>query len=116
MTDAARAGPGTNSALLVEAVNGVIDLHEKRVVGGLYNRIPGSIWLVLSAITALTMVMLGVQMGLTGKRRFVAVLRMSLAFAVLVTLVVDLNRPQGGLITVGQQSMLDLQRGMQNRP
>jgi hypothetical protein len=29
-----------------------------------------------------------------------------------VALVVDLNRPQSGLITVGQQSMVDLQRSM----
>jgi hypothetical protein len=37
---------------------------------------------------------------------------MLMAFAVLVTLVADLNRPQKGLITVGQHAMLDLQSSM----
>jgi hypothetical protein len=37
---------------------------------------------------------------------------MLLAFAVLVTLVVDLDRPQGGLIKVGQQAMSTLQKNM----
>jgi hypothetical protein len=55
---------------------------------------------------------MGAQVGRTGRRRLVAVIPFVLAFAVLVTLVVDLNRPQSGLITVGQQSMLDLQSSM----
>jgi hypothetical protein len=73
---------------------------------------PGSVGLSLVAITALTMITMGAQVGLTGRRRLVAVIPFVLAFAVLVTLVVDLNRPQSGLITVGQQSMLDLQSSM----
>ena len=110
--EAARASPNTNSALLVQSVNELIDLHEKRLTGALHNRIPDTVWLALVMITALTMVTMGVQVGLTGKRRLVAVLPLSLAFAVLVTLVVDLNRPQGGLIKVGQQAMIELQRSM----
>jgi hypothetical protein len=55
---------------------------------------------------------MGTQVGLTGKRRLVAVVPMLMAFAVLVTLVADLNRPQKGLITVGQYAMLNLQSSM----
>lgn len=84
----------------------------KRVTGGLRNRIPDSVWIALSAITALAMITMGMQAGFTGERRLVAVITLSLAFAALVTLVADLNRPQSGLITVGQQAMVDLQRGM----
>jgi hypothetical protein len=58
------------------------------------------------------MITIGTQVGYTGKRRLVAVIPMLMAFAVLVTLVVDLNRPQSGLITVGQQSMVALQKSM----
>jgi len=36
-----------------------------------------------------------------------------MAFAVLVTLVADLNRPGKGLITVGHPAMLNLQSSMQ---
>ncbi|SCY57189.1 hypothetical protein [Desulfoluna spongiiphila] len=109
---AASENPTTNTALMIQATNDVIDMHEKRVTVAIHNRIPHSVWVALAAITALTMLTMGTQVGLTGKRRFVAVIPLPLAFAVLMTLVVDLNRPQSGLITVGQQSMINLQNTM----
>jgi purine-cytosine permease-like protein len=104
--------PSTNTALMIQSVNNVIDMHEKRVTAALRNRIPSSIWIALVAISVLTMITMGTQIGLTGKRRLVAVIPLALAFAVLVVLVVDLDRPQKGLITVGQQAMVDLQDNM----
>jgi Arc/MetJ family transcription regulator len=109
---AAKATPGANASLMVQSVNNMFDMQKKRVTESLRTRIPGSIWIALFAINALTMITMGTQVGLTGKRRLVAVVPLSLAFAVLVTLVVDLDRPQGGLITVGQQVMVDLQGSM----
>lgn len=111
-SSAARDNPDTNTALMVESINAVIDMHEKRVIGALHNRIRGSVWLSLVVITALTMITMGTQVGLTGRRRLVAVIPMVLAFSALVTVVVDLNRPQSGLITVGQQAMVDLEHSM----
>ena len=111
-TAAARAAPSPNTALVVESVNTLIDMHEQRVTGALRNRVPGSVWIALVAIITLTMVTLGTQVGLTGNRRLGAVIPLILAFAVLVVLVVDLDRPQTGLITVGQQAMVGLQRSL----
>ena len=112
VSSAARENPGTNSSLVIQSINDVIDMHEKRVTGALRNRIPVSVWLALFAIIALTMITIGTQVGLSCKRRLVAMIPLILAFAVLVTLVVDLNRPQSGLITVGQQSMANLKSSM----
>ncbi|MCJ7538225.1 MAG: hypothetical protein MUO88_01045 [Desulfobacterales bacterium] len=112
VSSAARENPGTNSSLVIQSINDVIDMHEKRVTGALRNRIPGSVWFALFAITALTMITLGYQVGLNCERRLFAVIPMILAFAVLVTLVADLNRPQSGLITVGQKSMVNLKSSM----
>ena len=50
--------------------------------------------------------------GFTRKRRLVAVIPLAMAFAALFVLVVDLNRPQKGLIIVGQQAMINLQSNM----
>lgn len=112
VSSAAVASPNTNTFLMIQSINDVIDMHEKRLTGALRNRIPDSVWIALIAITVLTMGTMGVLVGFTGKRRQVAVVALSLAFAVLVTLVVDLDRPQSGLITVGQQSMVNLQSSM----
>jgi hypothetical protein len=98
--------------LVVQAINDVIDMHEIRVSAGIYGRIPTVVWLALFSITALSMITIGTLVGLTGKRRLVVVVPMLLAFAVLVSLVVDLNRPQTGMIKVGQQAMISLQNSM----
>ena len=104
------------SALNVESINALIDMHETRVTGGVRARIPSVVWLGLAGITFLTMLSVGLQLGLNGNRRQLAVGLLSLAFACLITLIVDLNRPQGGLITVGQQAMLNLQQSMKGGP
>ena len=109
---AALEAPNHNTSLMIQAANDIIDMHEKRVAGALYSRIPRSVWIALIGITVLTMLAMGAQVGLTGKRRLVAMIPLIMAFAVLATLVIDLNRPQSGLIKVGQQSMIDLQRSM----
>jgi len=110
--DAAKLQPDTNSQLMIESINDVIDMHEKRAMASLYTRIPVSIWLALLAISTFCMLTMGIQIGFAGRRRLIAVIPMMLAFAVLVTLVVDLDRPQSGLIKVSQQAMVDLQRKM----
>ena len=109
---AARHNPGRCVLLVVRAVNRVIDVHEKRMAAALRARIPRSIWIALLAISALTMLTMGTQGGLAETRRLIAVIPLILAFAVLTTLVVDLDRPQRGLIKVSQQEMVDLQRKM----
>lgn len=107
-----RTHPSVNTSLFTQSVNHVIDMNEIRVNAGLYGRIPIAIWLALFAITALSMITIGTLVGLTGKRRLVVIFPMLLAFAVLVSLVMDLNRPQQGMIKVGQHAMLSLQKNM----
>jgi hypothetical protein len=109
---AALATPDTNSSLMIQAINTVIDMHEQRITGALRNRIPASVWIALGTITALTMIAMGIQVGLAGKRRLIALIPLSFSFAVLLALVVDLNRPQNGLITISQESMITLQKNM----
>lgn len=108
-SSAARENPVLNAHRMVDSVIELIAIHERRVADGIRARIPGRIWIGLLAITVLTMGTLGLQIGLSGKRRLVGVIPIALTFAVLVTLIMDLNRPQGGFITVSQQPLIDLQ-------
>ncbi|MEA3372398.1 MAG: hypothetical protein U9Q62_01785 [Campylobacterota bacterium] len=112
VSSAAKKEPNINTGLLLQSINNVIDMHEKRLTAALRNRIPGSIWLALLAISALTMITMGAQAGLSKSRRLVAVIPLIMAFAALTTVVVDLDRPQKGLIKVGQQTMINLQSSM----
>lgn len=114
VTARAKAAPSINTSLVIGSINEMFDMQEKRINAGIYTRIPVSVWMAMFIISALSMITMGTQVGLTGKRRLVAVIPMLMAFAVLITLVVDINRPQNGMIKVGQQAMLDLQASMRN--
>ena len=87
-------------------------MHEKRVTAGLHDKIPTSIWFSLLAISAMAMLTIGIELGLGESRRIIVVIPMMLAFAALTTLIVELNRPQEGMIVVGQESMISLQESM----
>ena len=109
---AARADPAPATALLVVSINEVIDMHERRLMDAVRARIPGGIWFGLMAIAVLAMGTMGLQLGLSGKRRLLGIVPIALAFSILATLILDLNRPQGGFIRVGQQPMTDLRETM----
>ena len=111
--EACRKDPSKATLMVVRSINEVIDVHSKRIAAALRARIPTSIWIALLAISALTMITMGVQAGLSENRRLIAVIPLILAFAVLTALVVDLDRPQRGLIKVSQQEMIDLRKGME---
>jgi hypothetical protein len=53
---------------------------------------------------------MGYHAGLAGSGRSLALLALVLAFSAVVTLIVDLDRPQEGLLRVSQQAMIDLQK------
>lgn len=98
--------------LFIESLNDVIDLHTKRVVAGLRNRIPGTIWVSLFVMTALSLGAMGYHSGLAGPTRSLAILAVAVAFSAVIGLVVDLDRPQEGALTVSQQPLIDLRQSM----
>lgn len=112
VSSAAEKTPNTNTSLLVQSINNVIDMHQNRLMAVVSNRVSGSIWLTLLIISALTMVTVGFQAGYSKSRRLIAIFPMALAFAALTTVIADLDHPQKGLIKVGQQAMTFLQSSM----
>jgi hypothetical protein len=112
---AALAERSPNSIVLglyLQTLNEMIDLHTKRVTEVLRVRIPAIIWVVLFAITVLAMVEVGYQTGLGGRRRPLSTPAFALAFAAVILLIADLDRPQAGWIRVSQQSMVELRQSM----
>ena len=109
----ARANPDPLRTLLLVAVNEVIDLHEKRLTA-MRNHVPTIILVLLLVVSVLTMASLGHAAGASGGRS--GMLSTALTFAMLVTVVimvvVDLDRPERGLIRVSQQSLQTLRDGL----
>jgi len=112
VVSASKREPSLTVGLLVQSINDLIDSHQSRITAGFYNRIPSSVWIVLLVISALTMMTIGAQAKLGKSRSLVAVIPLIMAFSALTTIVVDLDRPQEGLITVGQEALIDLQESL----
>ena len=98
--------------LFVTSLNEVIDLHARRVTAGLRNRIPGPIWVALFTLAGLSLGAMGYHAGLVGTTRSLAVFAVALAFSAVIALVVDLDRPQEGVLTVSQQALIDVRQSM----
>ncbi len=106
----ARATPGSEVlALFIESLNETIDLHETRVTAGIYARVPETILLLLFAGSIMTLGMMGYNAGLTRRRSSITAVTLIVALGAVITLVVDLDRPRGGLLEVNQQPLIDLQ-------
>ena len=97
-------------ALYIDAFNDTIDLHETRVAGGIYSRVPATIVILLLLGSMLTMGMVGYNVGLTRRRSPVTAIVLIGVLAAVITLIIDLDRPQGGFLTVSQQPLIDLQK------
>jgi hypothetical protein len=93
-----------------DSLSEMIALNESRIVAGLYARVPETvIWLLLVG-SALSLGMVGYSAGLKRRRSVLSAVVMVVALGVVLTLVIDLDRPQDGLITVSQQALIDVQK------
>ena len=96
-------------SLFADSLNETINLHEKRVAAIVYARVPETVLLVLLVGSALTLSMFGFGGGLTGRPSLFGTTVLIIVFAILFTLIIDLDRPRGGFLQVSQQPLIDLQ-------
>jgi hypothetical protein len=99
--------------LFVQSLNEVIDLHAKRVFLVIGSRVPILVWFVLLTVAIFSFGSMGYHSGLTGARRSPLVVPLALTFAIVMWLVVDLERPQEGLLRVSQKPMMELRTAME---
>jgi hypothetical protein len=103
-------------ALYIESLNEVIDLHTERVVAGVYSRVPPTIlWLLVSGVI-LSLGLVGYDAGQNGRRSPIIAIVLVLSLGAVIWLVVDLDRPQDGLISTSQQPLIDLQEQLESSP
>jgi len=93
-----------------DTVTDLITLHERRIVAGMYSRVPQTVLMLLLAGSALSLGMVGYSAGLAGRRSVLSAVVMVVALGAVLILVIDLDRPQDGFLTVSQQPLIDVQR------
>lgn len=97
--------------LFVNSLNEVIDLHTGRITV-VRQRIPRSVWLTLYFIALASMVMVGVNAGLSGGRSLLMTALLAAALSVVMVLIIDLDRTGQTLFGVSQQSLIDLRESI----
>lgn len=106
----ARSAPESDVlALYIESLNEAIDVHETRATAALYARVPVTVIVLLLLGSMLTLGMIGYNAGLTRRRGPLTAVVLVVVLGAVTTLVVDLDRPRDGLLTVSQQPLIDLQ-------
>ena len=95
------------TGLFIEALNDVIDTYAKRLAAG-RNKVPTPIFFMLEgiAMVAVGFSAYGVQWGAAYTRW--PMWLMAALIGVVIRLIIDLDRPQTGFMTVSQQALLDL--------
>jgi hypothetical protein len=100
------------TGLFLQSLNEVIDLYAKRLTA-LENHVPQIILVLLYSVALVANGLIGYGCGLGERRNFFVTLMAAMLIAVVILVIVDLDRPRRGLIRVGQERMLDLHHSLE---
>jgi hypothetical protein len=97
-------------ALYTQSINDLVDNLNQRISMTFEYRIPNIILWILFIITFFSMFMLGYQFGISGKGSFQINVLLAIIFAVVMFLIISLDRPEIGLARLNQKPVLSLQK------
>jgi hypothetical protein len=95
------------AALFATSVNALIDVNNKRLSAGIYRRLPSPLLFALYVVALLTAFVQGHDGGLA-RKRVAAALVVGISVALVLTEIVDLDRPWHSSIHTSQQPLIDL--------
>lgn len=108
--------PGPITGLYVQSLNQLIDLHQDRVTVVLHHRLPGAILLTLYLVALLAMGTLGYNLGLSPTRTVLPALTVMVAVAIVLLLIIDLDRPFQRVFEVDQAALDDVRETITREP
>lgn len=103
-----REQPNILHSLLIQSLNQVFDIHERRVAAGIRYRVPRTLWVVLAGLLTLAMLGMGYFSGIRGTRNPVASTGLAISFSLVLFMIADLDRPAGGIVRSDQSPMIAL--------
>lgn len=97
-------------ALFTTSVNDLVDNYNQRITMTFEYRLPSVILWILFIVAFFTMLTLGYQFGISGKGSFRINFLLAIIFAVVMLLIMALDRPETGLAKLNQKPMMTLQK------
>lgn len=111
-TDAANQDPhAVTTSLYIQSLNDMFDAQSARDAARL-NELPTSAIYLVLAISILSMGTLGYRAGLGGRRSLVGAVLLALVITLVVGIIIELDQPYQGFITISQHSMIELRQSM----
>ena len=109
---AAQDPRAVTAGLFLQSLNETIDLHSKGLTA-LENHVPGIILVLLYFVALAAIGLIGYGCGLAGRRNFLVTLVTCVLIAAVIVVIIDLDRPQRGLIRVGLGRMVELRHSLE---
>lgn len=106
-------GRSVTSGLFVQSLNELIDAYGIRNAS-LNRHVPEIVLFLMFATIVMTTATLGYASGIAGHRVTLAAFVLVVLIALVVFLIVDLDRPRRGIIQVSDDSLLNLQQTIRN--
>lgn len=95
--------------LFIESVNEVISIHRLRLTAA-EMRLPRLLGLMFYAAALVSFLLMGLVDSSDDKRNPTATVLFAMALVAVLMIIIDLDRPQGGMLTISQTAMSDLLR------
>ncbi len=102
---------GPMVGLYIAALNEVIDAHERRL-SSLRTHVPDAVMWVLIMVAGMVLGYGGHLAGKEGSRLRLAGVVMAVMVACVIVLIMDLDRPERGLVQVSRQPLVDVVQGL----
>lgn len=96
----------------LQSVIGLMDIQTARLEAAISNRIPSVIWYTLYLTGSLSMLIMGYQASLVGRRSPLATVTLAVAFSSVLMLITDLDRPVMRFFEIDNQVVVDLVKRM----
>jgi len=94
------------TGLYIQALNEMFDNQQKRLTAYL-NRVPNIVFLALYGIAFVAIAFAGYSSGTEGRRWRLPVYTVSILVAAVILLILDIDRPGAGFVSVSQQPLID---------
>ena len=112
LTEDPRSQP---ASLYTWALNDVFDIREKRRFA-LDDRVPTAVTVMLVIVSMSAMGLVTYSCGLSGRRRPLANLTFACLIALVLVIILDIDAPRVGFVTVSPESLLRLQQSLNPAP
>ena len=104
---AAAKQPSPITASFIVSLNETIDFEGTRIAAK-RNHVPGAVWLLLLCVAGCGLWLTGWEAGIARGHPFLARFLFPLLIAVVTALITDIDTPRGGLITLDDRPLLEL--------